>query len=34
MDAVKRFWDDPTQLDALLEELGAERQRILAESTE
>ncbi|MBP1703324.1 MAG: putative transporter substrate binding protein [Chloroflexi bacterium] len=34
MDAFMRFWDDPTQLDALLEELEAERQRILAESTE
>jgi multiple sugar transport system substrate-binding protein/raffinose/stachyose/melibiose transport system substrate-binding protein len=31
MDAFMRFWDDPTQIDALLEELEAERQRILAE---
>ena len=31
MEAFMRFWDDPTQIEALLEELEAERQRILAE---
>jgi multiple sugar transport system substrate-binding protein/raffinose/stachyose/melibiose transport system substrate-binding protein len=34
MDAFMRFWDDPSQIDALLKELEAERQRILAETTE
>jgi multiple sugar transport system substrate-binding protein/raffinose/stachyose/melibiose transport system substrate-binding protein len=34
MEAFMRFWDDPTLIDQLLEELEAERQRILAESSE
>jgi len=31
MEAFMRFWDDPTQIEALLNELENERQRILAE---
>jgi multiple sugar transport system substrate-binding protein/raffinose/stachyose/melibiose transport system substrate-binding protein len=34
MDGFMRFWDDPTQIDQILEELEAERQRILAEESE
>jgi multiple sugar transport system substrate-binding protein/raffinose/stachyose/melibiose transport system substrate-binding protein len=34
MDAMMRFWDDPTQLDQILEELEAERQRVVAEGSE
>jgi hypothetical protein len=32
MDGFMRFWDDPTQLMTILEELEAERLRILEES--
>lgn len=31
MDAMMRFWDDPSQLDQILDELEQERQRIVAE---
>ena len=31
MNAMMRFWDDPSQIDQLLDELEQERQRILAE---
>jgi len=34
MDAMMRFWDDPSQLDQILDELEQERQRILAEGAE
>jgi ABC-type glycerol-3-phosphate transport system substrate-binding protein len=34
MDAFMRFWDDPASIDQLLEELEAERLRILEEETE
>jgi hypothetical protein len=34
MDGMMRFWDNPDQIDQILEELEAERQRILAEAEE
>lgn len=34
MDGFMRFWDDPASIDQILEELEAERQRILEEATE
>jgi len=34
MEAFMRFWDDPTQLPELLQQLEEERQRLLAEATE
>jgi ABC-type glycerol-3-phosphate transport system substrate-binding protein len=34
MDGFLRFWDNPSQIDQILEDLEAERQRILAEEGE
>jgi multiple sugar transport system substrate-binding protein/raffinose/stachyose/melibiose transport system substrate-binding protein len=34
MDGFMRFWDDPASIDQILEDLEAERQRILEEETE
>jgi multiple sugar transport system substrate-binding protein/raffinose/stachyose/melibiose transport system substrate-binding protein len=34
MEAFMRFWDDPTQIQELLQGLEEERQRLLAEATE
>ncbi|MCK6628291.1 MAG: ABC transporter substrate-binding protein [Anaerolineae bacterium] len=34
MDGFMRFWDDPSSIDQILEDLEAERQRILEEGTE
>jgi multiple sugar transport system substrate-binding protein/raffinose/stachyose/melibiose transport system substrate-binding protein len=34
MDGFMRFWDDPDSIDQILEELEAERQRILEETAE
>ena len=34
MEAFMRFWDDPTQIMQLLQQLEEERQRLLAEATQ
>lgn len=34
MDGFTRFWDDPASIDQILEDLEAERQRVLAEGIE
>jgi hypothetical protein len=34
MDGFMRFWDDPSSIDQILEDIEAERQRILEEEAE